>query len=354
MLRAPLSRIFVLFNNDYGPGGGGPKRGEEARAGVRRTAEAVASALRAVPGNEVVAAPIDGPPALFDLLRQPVDLAFNLCESLRGDPRYEIPVPVILETHRVPYTGNGPLALRLALDKSQARAALVAGSVPVPEGGCIATESDLARIAPAWPAIVKPAREDGSIGIEASSVVHDRAALGRRVRFIHKKLRQPAIVEAFVDGREFNVSVLGDAEPRCLPLAEIDFSPLPPGVPRIISYRAKWHPRTVEYKSTMPRFGTVDEALGRRIRRAALGAFRALGLRDYARVDIRVDARGQPFVIDVNPNCDLAPDAGFAKAAKAAGLDYPQLVQRLVTFALERGKRNAPTKAPKRRRSLPA
>lgn len=332
-------RVVLLYNRDYGTEAA-PKRGEEARAGVAKTADAAEKALRSLEGAEVSVAGIDEPSTLVELLRRErPQLAFNLCESLRGDPRYEIPVPVILESFGVAYTGNTPFALRQCLDKATAKRTLVDAGVPVPPGAVVRTEEDLARLEGPIPAMVKPSREDGSIGIESSSVCRDRAALRRRARYVLEKLRQPAIVESFVDGREFNVSVLGDEKPQVLPLAEIDFGGLPPDVPKIVSYRAKWNTRTPEYKGTVPKFGLEDEALARKLRIAALAAFRALGLRDYARVDMRVDRDGNPFVIDVNPNCDIAPDAGFCKAAARAGLDYTRLIHTIAGFALERARR---------------
>lgn len=354
-LPEPPIRLVVLYNRDYGPDAQIAHPGDEARAGVARTALAVEEALRTYADAEVRSFPVDSPQSLRELLtREPCDAVFNLCESLRGDPRYEIPVPVILETFGVRYTGNTPLALRVALDKANAQATLSSKGVLVPAGRLVATLAEARTLEHELPAIVKPSREDGSIGIAASSVVHNRTALRRRARFVLEKLRQPAIVESYVDGREFNVSILGDAAPACLPLAEIDFSGLPDDAPRIVSYRAKWHEGTREYKSTTPKFGLDDEVLARKIRRAALGAFNALGLRDYARVDVRVDASGRPFVIDVNPNCDLSPDAGFAKAVAAAGTSYPQLIHTLIGFALARGQRHAPPSAAKRRSLLPS
>lgn len=312
------------------------------------------AALRLLPDAEVLSFGVDTPQALRELLaREKCDAAFNLCESLRGDPRYEIPVPVILETFHIPYTGNTPLGLRVALDKANAQGTLASKGVSVPGGHLVGNLDDIAKLEGPLPAIVKPSREDGSIGIAAGSVVHSTGALKRRARYVVEKMRQPAIIEAYIEGREFNVSLLGDAEPVCLPIAEIDFSNMPADEPRIVSYRAKWHNKSSEYKGTMPMFGLTDEVLARRIRRAALDAFRALGLRDYARVDIRVDANNRAYVIDVNPNCDLAPDAGFAKAARAKDLDYTALIHTLIGFALTRG-RHAPASAPKRRSPIPA
>ena len=344
---AASTRVLLLFNQDYGSDDAGPREGEEARAGVQKTAAAVETALQALPGSEVVVAGLKEPRDLKLLLERDrnFDLAFNLCESLRGDPRYEMPVPVLLEQYGVAYTGSAPLALRQCLNKGVAKSRLESQGVPVPEGLAVATEEEAKRLTGPIPAMVKPARQDGSIGIAAASVCRDVAALHARCLYLIRDLREPALVERFVDGREFNVSVLGDLDPAVLPIAEIDFSGMPAGVPKIVTYDAKWSESSAEYLGTVPKFGTTDEALARRLRKAALGAFRALGLRDYARVDMRVDATGNPWVVDVNPNCDLSPDAGFPKAAKQAGMDYTRLVHTLVGIALERGKRdgNAPT-----------
>ena len=336
------TRILLVYNRDYGPAGGGPKLGEEARAGVLLTAQAAEKALSKLEDVELVVEGVDSPAMLVEVLdrKGPFDVALNLCESLRGDPRYEIPVPVLLEARGIDYTGNPPLALRQCLDKGKAREALDAARVPIPAGGFLTDRAQLAHMPDLpVPAIVKPGRQDGSIGIESGSVVRTRLALERRVAHVIDELGQPAVVEAFIDGREFNVSILGDLEPRCLPIAEIDFSGMPANAPKIVSYKAKWHKKTKEYKGTVPVYDTTDETLARRLRKAALGAFRALSLRDYARVDLRVDSQGRPFVVDVNPNCDIAPDAGFPRSAAKAGLDYEALLQTLLGFALDRRKR---------------
>lgn len=333
------TRILLVYNRDYGPGGDGPALGEEARAGVLKTAQAAEKAAGKLKDVDLRVEGVADPASLVELLDRdgPFDVAINLCESLRGDPRYEIPVVVLLEARGIDYTGNPPLALRQCLDKGKARQTLADAGVPTPAGGYITTRAELAAMIDTLPlpAIVKPGRQDGSIGIESASVVRTRTALEQRVRYVLKEIG-PAVVEAFIDGREFNVSILGDLEPRCLPIAEIDFSGMPADVPNIVSYKAKWDTSTKEYKGTVPVFDTTTEVLARRLRKAALGAFRALSLRDYARIDLRVDAEGRPFVVDVNPNCDLAPDAGFPRAAAKDGLDYEALIQTLIGFALDR------------------
>jgi D-alanine-D-alanine ligase len=189
------------------------------------------------------------------------------------------------------------------------------------------------------PWIVKPVREDASHGIAAASVVADRKAMQARVAYVLERYKQPALVEEYVDGREFNVSILGTGEgARALPLAEIDFSRLPPGAPRVLTYEGKWDEASPEYRGTMPK--PVDEAdpgLLEAVRRTALLAYRALGLRDYGRVDLRVDAKRGPLVIDVNPNPDVSPGAGLALAAARGGLSHARLVAEILEAAAARG-----------------
>jgi D-alanine-D-alanine ligase len=188
--------------------------------------------------------------------------------------------------------------------------------------------------------IVKPVREDGSVGISRASVVHDPSELARAVEEVAASLRQPALVERFVDGREFNVALLGHPTPRVLPLSEIDFGALPAEVPRIVSYEAKWASGSVDDLGTVPVLHpSLPNGLAARVRRAATEAFRAVGVRDYGRVDVRLANTGVPYVVDVNPNCDLSPHAGMARAAAAVGIGYASLVGLLVRYALKRGAR---------------
>src|SRR5262249_3121730 len=160
-------------------------------------------------------------------------------------------------------------------------------------------------------------------GIWRTSVAKDAAELGRAVEAVVRTFRQPCLVEQFVDGREFTVALLGHPTPRVLPLSEIDFTGLPPDTPRIVSYEAKWSSGSVEGLGTVPVVHpSVPPAVAARVRRVATEAFRAVGVRDYGRVDVRLSATGVPYVVDVNPNCDLSPNAGMARAAAAVGIDY--------------------------------
>ncbi len=268
------------------------------------------------------------------------DAIFNLCESIHGDNRFESLMPLLLELAGIPYTGSGPFGLSLALRKEMVKDVLRARGVPVPSGALVSSVEACAGLQLPFPLIVKPAREDASVGICRDSVVGDAAALGRRVAHILDHYRQPALVEEFVDGREIYVSLLGrpGQAPQVFPFFEIDFSDLPAELPKIVSFEGKWVEESLEFKGTRPvRCEGLAPDLHAAVAKAALDTFEAAELRDYARVDIRLSRRGTPYVIDVNPNCDLSDLAGgFSRAGKAAGLSYKEIILRIVELALSR------------------
>jgi D-alanine-D-alanine ligase len=248
---------------------------------------------------------------------------------------------MLLDLARIPYTGSGPFALTLALHKHTAKDILRSRGVPTP--GAVVFHTPAAPAAPLalrYPLIVKPTREDASVGIASASVVHDAAALEERVRHVLARYQQPVLVEEFVEGREIYVSLLErlDGPPQILPFFEIDFSELPADRPRIVSFEGKWVESSPEYIGTKPvRCAGLSPEVASRVATVARAAFEALELRDYGRIDIRLAADGTPYVIDVNPNCDLSDLAGgFSRAAKAAGLSYDTLIARLLELALAR------------------
>jgi D-alanine-D-alanine ligase len=262
---------------------------------------------------------------------------FNLCESLGGDARLETAVPMLLGLLGIAYTGSPPEALSAALYKDRVKTRLQQAGISTPEGAVLMRHDDPCNVP--FPAIVKPSREDGSAGISSSSVVYDEASLRRRAAEMIEQFKAPCLVEQYIDGREFNVALLGYPQSRVLPLQEIDFSDLPGDRPRIVSYDAKWRTGSVDDIGTRPVLHPqLPSATAARIRRVATEAFRAVGVRDYGRVDVRVTPAGMPYVIDVNPNCDLSPDAGFARTAASVGIDYSALVRMLVRYAIRRKK----------------
>jgi len=268
---------------------------------------------------------------------------FNLCEEINGRSELEMCVAGLLDLMGIPYTGSGPMALGLALNKFHAKQVLRAAALPSARGYLHAPGLKPIRRGLRFPVIVKPAHEDASLGINAGSVCHDNDRLEQQVAYIHRVYQQEALVEEFLDGREFNVSIIGP-EPDVLAISEIDFGSLPEDEPRIVSYRAKWDEESAAYCGTKPICpAEIPKRLEKRIRDIALRSFRVVGCRDYGRVDMRTDVRGNPYVLEVNPNPDISPNAGFARAARAAGFSYSDAISRIVQCALERGAKTATT-----------
>jgi D-alanine-D-alanine ligase len=263
-------------------------------------------------------------------------LIFNLCESIRNKTYLEPYIISVFEHLCFRYTGSERRALANCLHKARAKEILQAHGLPTASFQ-VFTPWRIERHLE-FPLFVKPVSEDASIGITPNSVVHDDRALRRQVRYIWEMYHQPALVEEFIDGREFNVTILGNDSPRVLPLSEINFSHIPNPFARIVSFRAKWVPTSEEYLRTPPTCpARVNGTLKTRIEDVARRAYQAMGLRDYGRVDIRVK-NGMPYVLEVNPNADLSPDAGIARAARVAGMSYANLADEIVRLAARRNR----------------
>jgi D-alanine-D-alanine ligase len=329
-------RVCVLFNVDFEDGTPEGDPGYAARADVESVARGIANVL-SDGAHETHLLPVDGDlHSLRNRLEElEPDCVFNLCESLCGDTRLESAVPLILELMGVPYTGSPPAALSSALYKDRVKRLLENAGVPTPAARVMASPTDPCDLP--FPLIVKPVREDGSAGITVNSVVHTEAQMRGAVASVVQAFRQPCLVEQFIEGREFNVALFGYPTARILPLSEIDFTNLPSDMPRIVSYDAKWTEGSPDDLGTQPVLHPqLPNAVAARVRRVALEAFRAVGVRDYGRVDIRLSTSGVPYVVDVNPNCDLSSYAGMARAAAAVGIDYGALVRLLVRYAMRR------------------
>ncbi len=326
-------RIAILHNADHDLLEDDP--GREARRDIERVAAAMTESLRRG-GLSAERLAVDHFTLANVLDPRRYDLVVNLCESLAADSRGEMAVPCLLELLGVPFTGSPALALGLALHKDKAKELLVARGVPTPEFKLVDSAAVASTLELPFPLIVKPAREDASVGIDFDSVVHNRAQLVRAVNTVLKTFRQPALVERFIDGREIYVPILGNRPRRTLPLSEIAWGPTYDDKPRVVGYRAKWELDSPECIDSSPVPCTLPKEQQQAVVKAAIDAFEALGCRDYGRVDVRLSNDGTPYVIDVNPNCDLHPDAGFARAAKAAGMDYDTLALELVEIALGR------------------
>lgn len=322
-------RSVLVLHNEPRPGGASGH--VESDAGVLAEAAAVAEALRGagVPHRVAGVRTIrDVPDAL---LGGEEKVVFNLVEGFHEDPEKAALVPAVCEAFGRACTGSGTDALLLTFDKEWTKGVLRSAGLPVPPG-VIVPPGGVVRVEelPPGELIVKPARADASEGIRAETSLS--AGPGPRldgaVRSVHDRFRGAALVEALVGERELNVSLLqrGD-EVIVLPLAEIDFGAFPEGKPRIVDYAAKWEERSFEFHHT-PRLipAPLPEETAERVRRMALDAWTATGCRDYARVDFRLGAGDEPFILEVNANPDISPDAGFPAALAAAGIPFADFV----------------------------
>ncbi len=312
-------------------------RGEsKAEAGVLEAVRAVRRAIRAL-GHECIEFPLLPP---LENVRQVLsaikaDAVFNLFEGFAGLPRTEADVAGYLEELGLPFTGSPASALSLALDKPSAAKTLRRYSVRTPECQLL-NAGNIESFSLTFPCIVKPAADDASHGLSENSVVFDIGALAGEVRAtVERYDGAPALVEEFLPGREFNVTVFGGARPEVLPLSEIIYT-LPEGLPKILTFAAKWEPQSAYFQNTTVKCpARVTPELAVDLQSTALLAFRALGCRGYARVDMRLGAHGHPVVMEVNANPDLSPDAGTVRQARASGLSYKEMVARIIGFATE-------------------
>ncbi len=265
------------------------------------------------------------------------DLIFNVCESLGGAADEERRIATILELLEKRFTGSGSLALALAGDKSLSKKLFEFHGVRSPDFAIIAPEHvEGSPSLTSFPLIVKPITMDASIGINAKSVVNTVEEMMERIFAVHAEFHTPALVEQYIEGREIYVAMLGNP-PDVLPPIEWDLSKLPPELPRIAGSEAKWEHDFKEAREFVPQDIVADETIMSRIREAAVGAWNALLVRDYARIDIRLAADGTPYVIEVNPNPWLDNRAEFAMAARRGKpeMSYGDTIERIVELAMQ-------------------
>ena len=294
------------------------------------------SALRTL-GYDPVLVPFNGDLVewLAEFRTGRFQLVFNLCEGLSNLAAGEPVAAALVEILGIPLTGASSDMLALCLRKDRANAVLRACGIPVPDW-VVARPSEPPGRWRRFPAIVKPAAEDGSFGIGSDCVVTDRASL-QAVAARGCEQWDRMLVQRFVAGREFNLAIVGD---RVLPHAEIDFSRLDPGLPSVVTYAAKWEHGSPEDRGTVPRCpARLPARLATRLTQLARRVWMAVDGIGYGRIDVRVDGRGTTFVTDVNPNPDLGVRAGLARQAAAAGWSYLDLIARIVEETLTRAER---------------
>jgi D-alanine-D-alanine ligase len=255
-------------------------------------------------------------------------------KNLRGD----VGVAGVLDLMDVPFTGGGPGELYLRQDKGLAKKALAFDHILYPDFAVFSRDDFETGGNLRMPLFVKPLNADASIGIGTDSLVRDAASLMKRVVAIHEKVGDAALAEEYIEGREFYVGVLGNRDPIAFPPIEMDFSGLPDGAPHVLDRKAKWAKDSAEFRGTRAVVAEISEQLRAQLRKVALDAARALRLRDYGRVDLRLSETGEIYVIEVNANCYLERSGEFATAAAVAGIDYPGLIDRIAESAIERSR----------------
>ncbi len=310
----------------------------EINRDVFEVAEAIAHALRSTPNAQVVVHGISRLRGLSAWLRrEQINVVFNVCEFLEGKGSEVHKIPALLERLGIPYTGNRAPVVRLSFNRVALKRRLLRYGIPTPSYEILQAGGPLnGRLS--FPLIVKVANEHASLGLDERSVVWDEASLQAQARRVAQEHGWPVLVESYIEGMEVTASLVEDDDGlKILGLRQFDFSEVPPGLPHIITYRAKWETASEDYKRIRRGKARLCPEVEREVRQLALRTFQALGCRDYGRVDVRVDAAGRIFVIDVNPDCSLEIDSNWVLTALEEGYTYETALRHLLFLAVRRG-----------------
>jgi D-alanine-D-alanine ligase len=320
-------RITVLTNVE-----------EEASKELDPVVRQVASALRRHKHQvTVLAVHGDVKKLIAGLGRRKPELVFNLLEEFGEDPSGNISVVGLLDLLGYRYTGCGPGEFYLGQDKALSKKLLAFDGILYPKYAVFSRTEDFETGGNMrMPLFVKPVAQDASIGIATTSLVTNTTELLERVAAIQKECNDAALAEEYIEGREFYVGILGNHDPQALPPIEADFSGLPEGTPKVYDREAKWGEDQDEATRVKTVIADLPDEVRARLQKASLDAYRALRVRDYGRVDLRMTDTGDIYVLEVNASCYLEKTDEFATAAKAAGISYSDLVQRIVELAAER------------------
>lgn len=328
-------RVTVIYNSPVD--GRYNAAGEKAAVlGVIEAAEAVRNAACEL-GHDVALLPLLPPISSVrdTLASQDGDIIFNLFEGFDDNPRSEAEVAHIISNMGYKYTGCSSDVLSIAVDKAEVKSLLDKSGIPTPAYQVLGIDT-LPEFHLDYPCIVKPLAEDASHGISEHSLVTGFSELHRQVSMLKDVYGDEALIEEYIEGREFNITVLGGRKPEVLPVTEIVYS-LPDNLPAILTFSAKWNPESIYYQSTRPQCpAQIDPGLAGELTNYAVSICRLLQCTGYMRIDFRVDLQERPYIIDINPNPDISPSAGLAIQARASGLEYKYLIQKLIAQGMER------------------
>jgi D-alanine-D-alanine ligase len=279
----------------------------------------------------------DEPGMIIDEIKNnPPDLVFNLTEHFNAVSAYDRNVAGLLEMLGVPYTGSSPTGLTLCKNKGMAKELLAYHKIRVPNFAVFSPGAAIKRPTRLnFPLFIKPAEEEASYGISLDSFVESDEAFEERVHFIHEKMNQTALVEEYIDGREIYVSLLGNDRLRVFPFREVIFTEVPEGQPKFSTFKAKWDDAYRKRWGIQNVFAEpFADGIHQRIVKICKAVYRALRIRGYGRIDLRVTPEGEIVILEANPNPNLDRDDEFAQSAEKAGLNYTHLIQRIVTLGL--------------------
>jgi D-alanine-D-alanine ligase len=316
---------------------------EQAEFDAPETVNAIKSALESH-GHEVVM--IDADEDAFQKLRESgADIVFNLAEGIRGESR-ESQIPIFCELLGIPYTGSGPLTQAITLDKARTKEILSFYGIPNPGFQVFHKSTEPLKQGMSFPIIVKPVAEGSSKGITNDCLVRNETELRRKLGQMIRAYRQPVIAEQFMEGREFTVAIIGNGNPEVLPIVEVCFDDLPEGINRLDSYEAKWiydDPKNSNHVENMIRCpAEVSRQLEAEIKKVCVAAYKALGCRDFCRMDVRLDPKGTPNVLEVNALPGLMSGQNdisrFTKSCYAAGMTYEQMIGRILEEGIKRNR----------------
>jgi len=333
-------KILILTRNISEGGGVNSKPGNGKDTAYARGNINDALAIRKAIGNlhDLKILPLTED-AYYQVRAERPDVVFNLCDTgFRDDYNLEPHVAAMFDILNVPYTGNNYFTLALCQNKARAKDILTYNGVLTPKFQVFTSAERKLDSELKFPMIVKPIREDGSVGIRERSVVNNEEQLKEEVDHIVNLHKQEALVEEFIDGREFTVSLIGNRRPIVLPVVEIDFSGMPEHLPKIVSYRAKWIKQSLAYKhSPIICPANIDEKMAKMIEETARKCYKVFGCRGYARIDFRYDDKEKKlYVLEINPNPDISEEFETAKAALASGMTYADLILKIIGFAMEK------------------
>lgn len=330
-------KIEILYevwaDSEEYPGAASSGR-ESSRKRPKHDHEGIFAALTRL-GHEPSYVELDGrASSLLAVAKSKADLIFNLTESYAGDDSKDMHLAAFLELFDKPFTGSGAHALHLAQDKATAKKIIKFHGLDTPFSAVsFRGKVDYAHEVN-FPLIVKPVSEDGSIGIDSGSVVNSVKDLMERIHLLHEELDVPLLIEEYIEGREIYAGILGNDQLEALPLIELDLSKLPEDTPKIAGRDVKFDKDTEAYRLTKSAVAVgLDEALVERLQEVAKTTYRALKLRDYGRIDMRLAADERIYVIEANPNPWLSSSAELAMAARAGGRTYTQLIEEIVSLA---------------------